>query len=245
MRLRRFNEMGVKAFEEYLQALRDNPIAAVPFDLLEKPQLTENLREPIEAKVPPSFANRMAFARWLHAAAESSGTKVPRDDAGFWAWLSLALFDHVCPANADGKRKPGADPRHVIHGHDWKRRYRHLLQNPYEMYYLHRDNPERAMVVLVNPLHMPGELTEQINGRQEIVTCPGCIALASFLCVDKNGSRRRGASGEFARVFGKQVNRVSRTWDVPVMDPMQSAALLHKKKLRKLVDAAMAGNTET
>lgn len=97
-------------------------------------------------------------------------------------------------------------------------------------------------MALVNPLYLPGELTEQINGRQEIVTCPGCMALATFLCVDSEGNRRKGASGEFARVFGKAVNRVSRTFDLPVMKPAQSAKLFHQRKLRKLVDAALRGS---
>jgi hypothetical protein len=243
MRFRRFNETGVNAFEEYLGALRVDPHAAVPVDLLERMSLTESLREPIEAEIPAAFASRMEFARWLHAAAEASGARVSRDDTGFWAWLSLALFDHVCPADGQGRRKPGANARHIIDGKDWKRRYRHLLQNPYEIFYLHRDEPDRALVVLINPLHMPGELTEQINGRQEIVKCPGCMSLATFLCIDQDGSRRRGASGEFARVFGKMVNRVSRTWDIPMMQPVQSAVLLQKKKLQKLVEAAMSGTT--
>ena len=241
MRFRRFNEQGVKAFAEFLGGLRANGEAPVPIELLTSPRLTEPLAVSIEAEPPASFPTRMAFAKWLHAAA--AAVEVPRDDAGFWAWLSLALFDHVCPADGKGKRKPGADARHLIDATDWKRRYRHLLQNAYEIFFLHRDDPARALVALVNPLHQPGELTEQINGRQEIVTCPGCISLATFLCVDSEGNRRKGASGEFARVFGKAVNRVSRTFDLPVMQPHQSAKLLHQRKLRKLVDAALGGIT--
>jgi hypothetical protein len=238
MKFRRFNDQGEKAFAEYLGALRVDPTAAVPVDLLTRPSLTEPLRVPIEADPPVSFASRMEFAQWLHAAATASGAEIPRNDAGFWAWLSLALFDHVCPVEK-GKRRPGADARHIIAATDWRRRYRHLLQNAYEIYFLHRDDPNRAMVALINPVHKPGELTEQMNGRQEIVTCPGCISLATFLCVDSVGRRRKGASGEFANVFGKAVNRISRTFDLPVMKPTQSATLLHQRKLRRLVDAAL------
>lgn len=239
MKFRRFNDQGVKAFAEYLSALRANPEAPVPTDLLINPRLSEPLSVSIDADAPALFTNRMEFAKWLHAAATANGVDIPRNDAGFWAWLSLALFDHVCPVDEKGRRKPGADARHIIDTTDWKRRYRHLLQNAYEIFFLHRDEPSRALVALVNPLYMPGELTEQINGRQEIVTCPGCISLATFLCVDAGGNRRKGASGEFARVFGKAVNRISRTFDLPVMKPMQSALLLHQRKLQKLVTAAL------
>lgn len=242
MRFRRFNELGVKAFAEFLGALRANPETPVPTELLTNPRLTEPLSVSINSDPPASFASRMDFAKWLHAAATANGVDIPRNDAGFWAWLSLALFDHVCPADGKGFRKPGADARHIIDTADWKRKYRHLLQNAYEILFLHRDDPPRALVALVNPLYLPGELTEQINGRQEIVTCPGCMALATFLCVDSEGNRRKGASGEFARVFGKAVNRVSRTFDLPVMKPAQSAKLFHQRKLRKLVDAALRGS---
>jgi hypothetical protein len=244
MKFRRFNDQGVKAFTEYLAALRANPVAAVPTDLLTNPRLAEPLSVLIDAEPPASFASRMAFAKWLHAAATASGVDIPRNDAGFWAWLSLALFDHVCPADEKGQRKPGADARHVIEAEDWKRRYRHLLQNPYDIFFLHRDDPARALVALVNPLNKPGELTEHINGRQEIVTCPGCMALATFLCIDSSGKRRKGASGEFANAFGKAVNRVSRTFDLPLMLPTQSAKLLHQRKLRKLVDAALSASSD-
>lgn len=244
MRFRRFNGLGVRAFAEYLGALRANGGTPVPTELLTNPRLTEPLSVPIESEVPASFASRMEFAKWLHATAIANGVDIPRHDAGFWAWLSLALFDHVCPVDGKGQRKPGADARHVIDATDWKRRYRHLLKNPYEIFFLHRDDSARALVALVNPLHRPGELTEQISGRQEIVTCPGCMSLATFLCIDSDGNRRKGASGDFAGVFGKAVNRVSRTFDLPVMQPALSAKLLYQRKLRKLVDAALAGSTE-
>lgn len=239
MKLRRFNPEGLIEFAKVLDLLRSEPAAPVPAELLSSKRFTEPLRAAINVTVPPVFTSRFAFADWLHAAATASGEDVPRDDAGFWAWLSLALFDHVCPADDKGRRKPGANARYIIDASDWKRRYRHLLQNPYEVYYLHKADPSRALVALVNPLDQPGELTEQINGRQELVTCPGCMSLATFLCIDADGKRRKGASGEFARVFGKAVNRISRTFDLPEMAPIEAAKLLHPRKLRKLVDAAV------
>ena len=242
MKFRRFNEAGIAAFGGFLSTLRVSPAAPVPVDLLTNEQLTEPLANEIEARSPAVFASRMEFARWLHDGAATSQADIPRDDVGFWAWLSLALFDQVCPADGAGKRKPGADPRHIMNTANWKRRYRHLLQNPYEIFYLHRDDPARALVALVNPLHKPGELTENINGRQEIVNCLGCMALFTFLCVDSQGQRRKGASGEFANNFGKSVNRISRTFDLPAMQPVESAKLfLHQRKLKKLVEVALAG----
>lgn len=226
MPFRRFNDAGIEAFRNYLQQLRVDPTEAPPRALLTDAAVSEPLEARIGA-VPEHFENRMAFARWLHAAAEKAGSPIPRTDAGFWAWLSLALFDEVCPSDSHGKRKPGADARHIPDRSNWRRRYRHLLANPFDVFWLHRDNPARASAVLLNPLHQPGELTEQFTARIELVACPGTMALATYLYVDlRTGARRRGASGKSARRFGKLMNQYARTWDLPLTQATQFAEIL-------------------
>lgn len=226
MQFRRFNEAGIDAFRSYLHRLREEPSLPPPVSLLSDPSVSEPLDPALSAE-PEPFENRHAFARWLHAAAESAGTPIPRHDAGFWAWLSLALFDQVSPADGNGRRKPGADARHIPDRANWQRRYRHLLANPYDVLSLHRDDPARAMVVLVNPLHQPGELTEQFTARTDIVACPGTMALATYLYIDPETlNRRTGASGTSARRFGKLMNQYTRTWDLPEMRPSQFAEML-------------------
>lgn len=244
MQLRRFNDAGVSAFAAFLDALRKDGRTPVPVDLLQDPGKTAPLTAPVQATPPASFPRRMDFARWLHDTFQSHHAAVPRDDPGFWAWLSLALFDHVCPPRPDGRRKPHANERYIVSG-QWTRSYRHLLQNPYEVFFLHRDNPDRALVALVNPLSSPGELTENICGRRDLMSCPGAMALATYLCVDTAGNRRPGASGEFANIFGKFVRRLSRTWDLPLMPPEFAARLLHQKKLRRLVEAAQRNQPQS
>jgi len=226
MQFRRFHDAGIEAFRDYLHRLRSEPTLAPPWGMLTDDALSEPLHPPIAAE-PEQFENRMAFARWLHDAAEAAKATIPRADPGFWAWLSLALFDQVCPADGNGRRKPGADARHIPDRANWQRRYRHLLANPFDVFMLHRDNPERAAVVLVNPLHKPGELTEQFTARTEIVSCPGTMALASHLYVDPTTkTRRRGASGKSARRFGKLMNQYTRTWDLPEIQPARFAEML-------------------
>lgn len=242
MKCRRFNDQGVKAFAEFLDTLRADPAAPVPMELLTNPRFTEPLSVLIDVDPPESFASRMEFAKWLHTAAIASGVDIPRNDSEFWAWLSLALFDHVCPVDGKGRRKVFANPRYIVESANWQRCYRHLLMSPYELYFHHRDEPTRALVGLVNRLHVPGELSENISSRRDIIRCPGSMSLATYLCIDSEGQRRKGASGDFANEFGKSVKRVLRTWDLPMMDPSQSAKLLHRRKLRKLVNAAIAGS---
>jgi len=229
MKFRRFNSEGVGVFREYLHRLREDPVLPPPFHLLEDIQYTEEL-DPSIVAVPYRFNNRMSFARWLYEASGREQALIPRGDPGFWAWLSLALFDQVAPADGQGRRRPGADARHIPDASDWRRRYRHLLASPYDVFMLHRDNPMRAYVALVNPLHKPGELTEQFTARVDIVSCPGTMALASYLYVDpETGSRKRGASGRSARRFGKLMNQYTRTFDLPEMRPDQFAELLPRE----------------
>lgn len=229
MQFRRLNDAGIEAFRTYLQRLRDNPTLPPPWTLLSDDAVSEPLHDQIEAALE-RFENRMAFARWLHAAADKSGHPIPRTDAGFWAWLSLALFDEVCPVDSSGKRKPGADARHIPDRINWRRRYRHLLANPFDVFWLHKDDPVRASAVLLNPLHQPGELTEQFTARIELVACPGTMALATYLYIDPHtGARRRGASGTSARRFGKLMNQYARTWDLPLTQAPKFAELLPKE----------------
>jgi hypothetical protein len=161
--LRRLNDAGVDLFRDYLHTLREQPTTKPPASLLDDPETSEDLAEEIRVNVPERFDTRYAFARWLFEGTDAKGRPLPRNDRGFWTWLSLALFDHVCPADSRGRRKPGADARHIPDTTDWRRRYRHLLANPYDVYYLHRDFPARAFVALVNPLQSPGELSEQFT----------------------------------------------------------------------------------
>ena len=229
MQLRAFNQKGIETFTEYLDALRQDPSRPVPRDLLDRPTLTRSLPQAIEA-TPRPFATRMNFACWLHDAAKSTDAEVPRKDAGFWAWLTLALFDQVCPEKANGKRRVGELARYVPQFDNYLRRYRHLLATPYNVMLMHEDDPMRAALILMSPLSILGEVTEQFASRQEIISCPGAMALASHLFFDtKKNERKKNASGKAARRFGKLLNQYQRTWDITVMPASDSASILPKE----------------
>ena len=229
MRLARFNELGLDYFRKYLGLLRQDPKASPPMHLLTSGEYSDDLPEPIDAE-PRPFSNRLEFAEWLHDAAEAAGTAVPRDDVNFWAWLSLALFDQVCPVDGNERRKVGAQARYIPDTANWRRRYRHLLANPFDVLSVHFPNHQRALVALVNPLDKPGELSEQFGSRVEIINCPGSIGLATYLYIDpQTRERRKGASGEAARRFGKLMNQYTRTFDLPEMESGVFASILPKE----------------
>ena len=229
MKLRRFTNEGMVAFRQYLIDLRANPDRSIPHDLLSSPTLTEVLHPEVTAAVP-YFSTRQEFAAWLDFAFQTAGCEPPMLDREFWSWLTAALFDQVCPADSRGHRKPGALARYIPEMNQWRRRYRHLLANPYHAFRVHRSDPSRAAVVLVNPLHAPGELTEQFTSRLEVISCPATIGLATMLFIDgSTGRRRAGASGEAARRLGKLINQYSRTWDIRSVELDQFVRILPRE----------------
>ncbi len=229
MMMRRFTIAGMAAFKRYLTELRANPDTPIPCELLTDPTLTELLEPEVTATVG-RFSSRQEFAVWLEGAFQAAGSEPPMLDCEFWAWLTAALFDQVCPADRRGHRKPGALARYIPEMNQWRRRYRHLLANPYHAFRVHRCDPGRAAVVLVNPLHAPGELTEQFTSRLEVISCPATIGLATMLFIDgSTGKRRTGASGEAARRLGKLINQYSRTWDLRSVELVHFARLLPRE----------------
>lgn len=221
MKFRRFNDQGVKAFVEYLEKLRTDPSAPVPTDLLTNPRLTEPLKVSIDAEPPATFASRMAFARWLHAAAAAGGVDIPRNDAGFWAWLSLALFDHVCPADGNGMRKIKEDARYVPMLESSRRYYRHALVGPFYVYWMYRDSPERAAAVLCGSLTQLNDEAYRLFVENQLVVMPSAIGVLTELYYDgitgklkrNSKTKKRGSIRRLATFL----TRFARTLDLDVI----------------------------
>lgn len=230
--LRRFNNAGIEAFRDYLADLKHNPTAAIP-SILEDDHYAVKISDTTVALSPKSFESRRIFAEWLDDAVEAAGADISLVDVGLWSWLSLLLFDQVCPPNTHGSRKVGAFARYVPEPSNFRRRYRHLLSAPYSIFRLHRDEPSRTNVILSGPLHQPGELAEQISARADFVSSAGAMSLATHLFIDQStGKRRKGASGVAAARLGKLINQYRRTWDFEMLDAVEFAAALPKEFTR-------------
>lgn len=217
MRLHRFNEEGINRFGQFLDALSADPATAVPTDLLTDPSCTVPVPSAPDIQVV-EFANRMAAARHLESILSCiTGCDVERD-IGLWAWLTLFYFDQVCPPDGHGRRKAGERARYIPAVSNYQKYYRHLLAGPYRVFRAHRDNPDRASVLLCGPLSKPGEIVEQLLSRQEIITNPNAVALATAIYYDsRTGSFKRGAAGKSggsARRLADVLNQFDITWDL-------------------------------
>lgn len=113
---------------------------------------------------------------------------------------------------------------------DWRRYYRHLAAGPYRVFLAHRDDPIRALAVLCQRPGRPGDLVEQLVSRQEIVTNPAIMAIASEFFVDPGTRRprpmasRKGAGGP-RRLIGV-LDQFALTWDLSQLSADQLKNML-------------------
>jgi hypothetical protein len=217
MRLHRFNDEGVTRFSRFLEDLTADPGLAVPTDLLTDPACAVAVAPAVEIDVRP-FSNRMEASRYFDGVLSAvTGSDVQRD-AGLWAWLTLFYFDQVCPQDGQGQRKAGEQVRYVPAVTNYMKYYRHLLAGPYRVFRAHRDDPNRALVLLCGPLHKPGEIAEQLLAYQHIITNPHVVELATRIYFDtRSGSFKRGAAGKgggSARRLADVLNQFDVTWDL-------------------------------
>jgi hypothetical protein len=231
MKLARFNQLGLTAFNAYLDSLETTPTLPPPFHLLEDATHTEMLAPTIEVE-PQDFDNRFSAAAYLFDKLSALGPLDIDRDKGLWAWLTLLYFDAVCPVEA-GSRSPGERARYIPAFESYTRYYRHLLASPYRIYKAHRDNPERAMAVLAGLLNAPGDIAEQLAARQEMITNKTLMETATRLYIDPATKKaKRGAGGKSAgsaRRLADVTNQFDVTWDLYAMQVAEFLGVLPKE----------------
>lgn len=215
MKLHRFNQDGINALCLYRARLAQEPTLLPPRELLEDPALTELV--PGDIEVPKkTFANRMDAGKFLNELIDKAQITLPERDRGLWSWLTLYFFDEVCPADGHGRRNPQDEARLIPTLDNFQRFYRHLLLGPFLIVRAHRDNPERAIAVLCNPVYKPGEIVEQLASRKELVTNRAAVEVASRLYYDATtGSFKRGAGSSVKgapRRLASLFNQLDLTW---------------------------------
>lgn len=230
MKLRKFNEAGLQQFSDYLTALGADPTALVPISLLTDPAATVELHPAVDVE-HEKFASRFECARYLD---NVLGLVSPQDfrDSGLWSWMSLFFFEQVCPPK-NGMRFPGERARHIPQMSNFQRFYRHLLFNPLIIYRAHFDHVEEVMGLLANPVSSPGDISEQLASRQELITNKGVLGLATKLYFDpKSRKLKRGAGGKSAgspRRLADFLNQVDLTFDLYAMQENDLVPILPRE----------------
>lgn len=217
MELRRLTAPGVEAFRAYLSELRIDPTLAPPRELLTDPSVSEALRPALYAE-PATFPDRMTFCRWLHSAAEAAGSAAPISDPGFWPWLSLALFDQVCPPQTDNSRRVQEEARYIAQLSGVRRYYRHSLLGPYLVFRQFLPDPDRALVLLCGQLSRLADEAYRLFVENQLASSEAAVEVLTRLYFDPaTRSIRRGAqtkSPGAIRRFAKIVSQYARTFDL-------------------------------
>jgi hypothetical protein len=199
MRLHRFNDEGVARFARYLVDLAADPALAIPIDLLTDPACTAEVPPGPEIEDRP-FATRMDAARYLDSVLSAVTGRDVQRDAGLWAWLTLFYFDQLCPPDRHNRREPGRLAKWIPELAASRRYYRHMLLGPYLIYRAHRDDPERARVLLADPVTVStAEVYRLLVENPSLVTCNAVVEAATLLYYDPGRGRiRRGAGSKSA-----------------------------------------------
>jgi hypothetical protein len=218
MILRRFNEQGIESFVTYRNGLLTAPDTPPPFDFLENSAFSEKITPETNIDKNRKFETRLDAGKYLYdIIIKQARIPNPEKDRGLWTWLTLLYFDQLCPPDPNGNRNPMHEARLIFSPDNFRRFYRHLLVGPFLAVRAHPDNPERAIAFLSNQLHQPGDIAEQLASRQEVVTNPNILDLASKLYYDENKKTFKPSAtskmkGGTARRFVKVLNQLDLTW---------------------------------
>ncbi|MCB1105987.1 MAG: hypothetical protein KDK74_14750 [Cephaloticoccus sp.] len=203
--------------------------------------MTEAVPEPVKVN-SVQLASRKEAGRLLLEWVEGAGLERPESDAGLWTWLSLLLFDSTCPVDGNGMRKPGKYNRHIAEVDNWQKRHRHLLLSPFLVYRAHRDQPDRACVLLCQQVHKPGDIVTQITERQEYWSNRGVIEAAGALYIDPaTGKQRVGAQNKSkggVRRFADVLNQLDLNWYLYGMSAQELIEYLPEKEFSRFLTKA-------
>ena len=220
MKLRKFNAEGIARFSEYLDMLENEPKRLVPKQMLEDASCSEVFGRPTEVQIR-AFDSRYDAAEYFDKILAQTEMADVERDVGLWSWLTLLYFDELCPPNKSGERSLRERPAYVPEPQNFKRYYRHLLLGPLLIFRAHHDSPKRAMALLCKPLPIIDDIVGQLASRQEIVTNPTLIELATRLYYDpstKTAKKNAGGKGAGSpRRLADILRQFDVTWDLYAM----------------------------
>jgi hypothetical protein len=233
MILKKFNPQGVAAFIQFRDSLKANPALDIPVNLLNDSSLVINISPSIDFDEKTTFKSRLDLGKFLLNLLNQTNLTLIEKDQGLWAWLTLALFDQVCPKDSSGNRNVMAVERLVPLVDNSQKFYRHLLLGPYLIVRAHSDNPERAIALLINPPTTPGEIVAQLASRKELITNKGIIELSKKLYYDEANSKLKRGSGSSVKGAPRRLaaflNQIDLTFYLYGMSGDQILQLLPKE----------------
>lgn len=227
--VRFLNEKGINRFRGYLQSLRDGDTSSPPDEILTDSETSGEFSQSAQVE-KRAFKSRIEACLYFKQALEPISALLAKRHRGAWSWLSLFYFDQVCPLQADGKRVPGRDYRHIPDT-SYRYRHRHLIAGPYSVYQLHG---EKTRLLLASQLHEENRFHHQIASRQNLITNPNIMEALDILYFDqktqrpKRGAQNQGAPGCLYR-FIDIIQQLDVTYDLHSIKADRLISLLPKE----------------
>jgi len=213
-RIRKLNDNGLKFFQDYIGRTAGGEKGDPPLAILSD----DNWSEPADFNLEVenrAFASRYEMGEYLNELFSDINTQQIISDIGLWSWLALFWFDLLCPAKADGARKP-SKPYNYILSPNYNHRPRHALRTTWQLV---NEYGETVRFLLSKGPNERGELLEQLAARQFFIGCRGIIEAASNLYSDparnsfKVGSTSQKRRGNIRR-FISYLQQLELTYDL-------------------------------
>lgn len=192
LEIRKFTDIGVETFRTYLDNLRVGYNDAPPYDLLTNPKASHPVKGAGRIALR-KFETRLDVAHYFDEALAEIEADNIENDVRLWSWLSLFYFDHVCPPDRMGKRKPGRDYRHIPEP-GYRYGHRHLIGGAYLVYTVYGLGEDISKLLLYTPPHIESQFNHELATRQSFITNKGIMEAAFLLYFDPSIKKpRRGA----------------------------------------------------
>ena len=228
MKLRRFNEAGIKDFRSRLAAMRDDPQSEVPTDLLEHQQFTEVVQPDIHITAE-HFEAKGEAARYLSSVLSKLNAEEIATDPGLWTWLSLLFFDSVCPMTGD-KRNVKNDYHYVFEPRNSRHFYRHLL---FVSWNFLRLAPANNRLFLRSRINVLDKMTTEVAKRLYLTRIPCIFEVLDRLYWDESRKKHRRAvtdsktnAGDLTHRLPLRIRQLEKTYDLMSLNADQLIELL-------------------
>ncbi len=247
MKLRRFNEAGIKVFREQLALLRANPSKEIPFELLEHRELTEVIRPEVQIS-EEHFQTKGEAARYLSTVLGKLRAGEVAGDAGLWTWLTLFFFESVCPIVHD-QRTVKNDYHYIFEPRNMRHFYRHLL---FVSWHILQLAPAHNRLFLRTRLSVLDHMTTDGVKRLFMTRLPCIFEALDRLYWDEQRNRsRKGVTGSrptpgnLSHRLPMRIRQLEKTYDLMSLNADQLLELLGdefsfgRRKTAKLFDDAI------
>lgn len=225
--VRTLNAEGCRLFEQFVMAAKLDPSLQPPFSLLDDERYSAALATDIPV-AKKKFANRYELGVYLNGILTPLDARLISRDQGLWNWLCLYFFDQLWTPKKGGERALGEIARYVLPAeYNYNKYYRQLVRETWNFVRMHGD---LARVALNSPLHIRGEIAEQLASRQWTAGNSSILEAAGRLFIDDKGDTKRGVAGKdrpgTARRLSDVVQQFDRTYDLSACDANKVLDLL-------------------